>query len=323
MRDRAEELGIPLGLVNKAFQEQQGAIRERFARDQQALRTELQSFTEGNTFGVRLSQLNQQFAELRDRAEELGIPLREVNKAHSEAVLALGERVRAEANSLRLQLRQIGGEESVALQLALLDAQMRDLAKQAEELGVPLKLVTDAHRKAADAIRETHQQIIKDTLQQQDDLERQLRGQVRGIEGLFDNLIDPLKAVLANDNRIAPSGRIAQAQREFQETAALAKTGDVEAIRRLSGSASELQGLAQQYLGGGVQGSAIAREIEAALKASIGSLEQQRQETLASLPQVQRETMAELIRENKKDVQRVVDELEKVRKELETLRRAA
>ena len=51
----------------------------------------------------------------------------------------------------------------------------------------------------------------------------------------------------------------------------------------------------------------------------VGTLERQRDEALSSLPQVQRETTAEYIRNQVEQTDRIVEELEDLRRELAML----
>jgi hypothetical protein len=323
MRKQAEELGVPLRQVAEAEKAAAAAARQRFAAEQQNFRLQLRQTAGEEGLAIQLAFLNAEMEEAKLRAKELGIPIKLVTDAYGKAADALREQQQQQAQSLKLQLRQIAGEESVALSLALLDERMAALRKEAETLGVPLDLVTKAHQAAAAAIIQAQKDLIESTRKQEEELQGQLRDQVRGVQGLFANLIDPLKNALANDNRLSPLAQIQQARSQFNDLARQARGGDVEAIRQLAGSAENLRGLSTRFLGSGEQGAAIAREIEAALRSTVGTLEQQQRETLASLPAVQRETVAEMIREAKKDTADIIAELERVRRELATLRRAA
>jgi hypothetical protein len=300
----------------------QGRTGQEIAKDLSFADTYDQLTFTGNAYRKSVDDLNATYADAIREAQRLKLNTDALVASQQKQLDILAFQYQQERDGLVLQLRQIKGEQSLGLQLDLLNEQMQDLAQQAIELEVPLNLVTEAHEAAAQALIKAQQELIRSTEEQERALEGQLESQVRSVQDLFSNWIDPLREVIANDNTMSPLGQIAQARSRFRETAALAESGDLEGIEGLAGAASELQDLAGRYLG--AAGAAdIRREIEGRVGSQLDVLERQRDEALASIPQVQRETAASVIASNVENTNRIVEELRRLRYDLDAMRRAA
>ena len=173
MRDLAKaatEVGIPLSQVTKAHVAAANELKRVFAQQQRGVFEQILAARGDQSLGAQLHVLETQMRDLAKAATDVGIPLREVTKAHQ---LAAKELLRAFSQQQRGVFEQIaaaGGDQSLPIQLHVLDTQMRDLAKAAADVGLPLSLVAAAHRKAADAIREEFEARKRVLLAQVDEL---------------------------------------------------------------------------------------------------------------------------------------------------------
>lgn len=273
----------------------------------------------GTEFEGALRDLNDRFDETARRAHDLGLNEQALADARAKAVERLQtEKARQDRD---LDVSVLNAIEGDSLQSAVrsLDNGFAQLIDRMTDAGYSSESLA-----AAEAARVRQQdELVKQYGDQAKGLQSQLDQQVRGVQDYFEGLINPLKAVVANDNSLSPIGQIEQARKAFQETLGLAQGGDVKAIQELSGAAQSLQGLSSRYLGSGGLGADINREVTSGAGGIIATLQQQQTETLASLPQVQRETVAEQIRQSKEDTAAIVDELVRIRREFENLRQAA
>lgn len=273
----------------------------------------------GTEFEAALRDLNERFDETARRAHDLGLNEQALADARAKAVERLQtEKARQDRD---LDVSVLNAIEGDSLQSAVrsLDNGFAQLIDRMTDAGYSSESLA-----AAEAARVRQQdELVKQYGDQAKGLQEQLDQQVRGVQGYFEGLINPLKSIVANDNRLSPIGQIEQARKTFQETLGLAQGGDVKAIQELSGAAQNLQGLSSRYLGSGGLGADINREVTSGASGILSTLEQQRAETLASLPQVQRETVAEQIRQSKEDTAAIVDGLARILRGLENLRPAA
>ena len=187
-RFRGAAAGIPLEQVAAARQaaaqqlikaanelERQRAQQARGAYEQIAA-------ARGDTsLGTQLHILETQMGDLAHAAAEVGIPLSEVTKAHQMAAAAL---IRQRDQQMRVGLRadsQARGDTSLGTQLHVLDTQMRELAKAATDLGIPLSEVTKAHQMAAKELVRQNEQNVRGVYSQ--------LASVRGDQSLGSNCI--------------------------------------------------------------------------------------------------------------------------------------
>jgi hypothetical protein len=204
----------------------------------------------GDELDQQLSDLNRTFTDASRRAAKLGLDTNALAEAHRKAADEAIRQFQVEQRSLVFRLRQVGGDQSLGLQLEILNAEMQAFAEEAERLRLPLELVTDAHRKAAQQLVEDHARLVESTRQNAINLGRQLDATVRSAASFYDDLIRPLQDAVANDNA-SPIGQVAQERQRFFDLLGLAQGGDADATRELAGSASTLQGLLRQFGGSG------------------------------------------------------------------------
>ena len=265
-----------------------------------------------------MAAIKDQFNALTRSASDLGVPLREVEEAKKRASIQAWQEVYDAKQRVMVDIQAFGGGgDTLQGEQEAIRRRFLELQELAQDYGIGMHGLLDAFHNAA-------QNAIEAARDRADDLQRQVAQQVRGIGEIFVGYIEPLQALVANQNsRLSPLGQISRAREDFRQTLGLAETGDVAALRRLPQVAQALQGLSSQFLGSGGLGAEIAREIEGGATGLIADLQRQQAETLASLPQVQRETVAEQIRQAKADTAEIVEELRRLRSELANLRPAA
>ena len=324
----AIELGIGLDRVTAAHQAQANVLAFQYAQQQRSVAEQIAQARGDTSLPTQLHILETQMRALAQAAAAAGIPVEQVAAAHQAQAQALVVQRQQQQRNLVGQIAQAGGDDSLATQLYILETSMRDLAKAAADLDLPLSLVTRAHQLAADRIIDAQRELQEETKRQirEQELairqqERNIQGQVRGVENLFKGLIDPLKAVLANDNRLSPLGQITQARQQFRTLADQAQGGDLEAIQQLAGAASNLQSLAGKFLGSGGQGAEIAREIDRVLTSQVGALQQQQVDVMATLPDVMRETTASVVAVLQEQIGLLIEEQKRSRYEITKLQR--
>ena len=307
LRERAVELGVSLTLVTEAQARARAEATRQYEAQRVALQRELESVSPtGSALTLQLKEIDLRFADLRQRAQELGVALTLVDEAHARARAEAQRQYEERRSELLSQVENLG-TTGLAKTLQDIRDQFRDLRKELDAVGLSTVDLTLKQREA-------EKRAIEAAKRQAEDLERTVMSQQRGIRDFFQGLIEPLRA--ANQNALAPIGQIEGARQRFRETAALAQGGDVEAIQNLGARTQELMGLRQQYLSSGGLGADILREVTEVTQSVIGSLEQQQREAEANIPDVIRETTSEhirvLIEENKK----TLEELAAIRQEI-------
>lgn len=324
--DAAQHKAHELGLDEQALADARAKAVERLqiekARQDRDLEYTIQGALAADDLQRALLAANARFDQLVDQMKDAGYgqgSIDAVNAARTRAGEQIYEADRKMRQQFDRQLVDTLNNSQLGSTLSGIGQQFDDLAARAKDLGYSSESLAAIETARVRA----QQEAIKQYEQQAVDQQRQIEQQVRGVQGYFQGLIDPLKSVIANDNRLSPIGQISQARDSFRETLALAQGGDVEAIRALSSQAQTLKGLSGQYLGSGGLGGEIAAEVRRGLESVVGGLQDQERNALLSFPDVVRETTAEQIRVMIEQFDRLVDEQARTRRELENLRPAA
>lgn len=166
---RAKELGISTRGMGKALRESEKELYNQRNLERASLRLQLKAIIgSGNAsqeLAVAIAAIRLQFQGLREDAEALGVPLNLVRAAEraaikqaKEAAAQLHAQRQFERAGLQLQLRAIIGSGSASRELAVAIANIRlqfhGLRKDAEDLGVSLKLVAQAEKAAIQQAKE-------------------------------------------------------------------------------------------------------------------------------------------------------------------------
>jgi len=301
------------------------AARNSKARSVQDLQKDLGTAKEYDAFiyqgqqvDKQLKDLNAYYTDLTRRSKELGLGTKQLADAYERAAQKIKDADLQMRNSFNRQLSAIFNDSALEQALGGLDDQFDALAAKAKELGYNSEVL--AKIEAARA-REKEQALVA-AEQQANGLQQQIRGQYSNINSFYSGLIDPLQAVNQNAGGEGALAKINKARKEYEDTLALARQGDLEATQQLSGKAQSLEALRQQYLGSSGLGAEIAREVQSGTKEIIESLQSEQKEALASLPEVTRETTKEHIQALVDQTDRMIEELEKLRKEIALQRQA-
>lgn len=305
---------------------QQTAVANTKGRSAQEVLSDVQFAKEfdkitfaGTEFEAAMRDLNEQFDVTARRAHDLGLNEQALAEARAKAVEQLQTAKARQDRDLNVTVLNAIEGDSMQSALRALNNGFAQLVDRMTDAGYSSESLA-----AAEAARVRQQsELIKQYQGQADAQQQQLDQQVRGVQDYFEGLINPLKSIVANDNRLSPIGQIDQARKAFQETLGLAQGGDVQAIQELSGAAQNLQGLSSRYLGSGGLGADINREVASGAGGIIATLQQQQTETLASLPQVYRETVASQTAALVDEAQKTRESLDQIWRELRNIREMA
>ena len=157
LRRRAIELGEGIGQVDAAAARARAELIAQQAREAANLQRELQNMAPtGNILTRQLAEIDDQFIDLRKRAQELGVSLTLVSDAQVRARAAATREYENQQIELRRELENISPTGSqLELTLKEIDNRFIDLRTRAVELGVALSLVDSAHARAREnALRE-------------------------------------------------------------------------------------------------------------------------------------------------------------------------
>lgn len=280
---------------------------------------EFDAFTyKGQEVGKQLKELSIYYTDLARRSKELGLDTDKLAKSYADAAQKIKDADLQMRNSFNRQLDAIFNDSALSQTLAGLEDQFDALVTKAKELGYSTQVLG----RIEEARRREREQAIQAAEQQATSLRQQISGQYSNINGFFSGLIDPLQAVNQNAGGEGALAKITKARKDYEDTLTLAKQGDLEATQQLAGKAQTLEALRQQYLGSSGLGAEIAREVQSGTKEIIDNLQSEQKEALASLPEITRETTKEHIAALEEQTDRMVEELEKLRKDIALQRKA-
>lgn len=261
----------------------------------------------GNQYDQALKDLNQSYDQAIVQANKLKLDTAGLTAARARETAEI-ERQRDQATrGVRSQLAHLSGNDGLQQQLLDLDTQMRELAKAAADLGIPLDEVTKAHQDAAKKIVEAWQDNLNDLVRQQRDAAQGIVEAQRATVGAVDQFLDPIKQALGSQGigKGVYSGvaTTAGALDEFRAMLTAAQGGDVKALSGLTGAGQAAVQAARETYGSGAEFAAIYKEIEAGLKAEQGELEAKRDQVLREIGNFSEQTVDELIRLRKESLQ--------------------
>lgn len=200
---------------------------------------------------------------------------------------------------------------------------MRELAKTAADLGVPLEMVTEAHREAARRITEAYYENIEAMQAQQRGLQQSILDARRGAVGAVDQFLDPIKAALGSQGIgrgvYAWTVTTASAVDEFQALLGMAREGDASALSQLSGAGQAAVQAARQTYGAGTEFAKVFREIERGLQEQEGRLEAKRDQVMERVGAYTEQTVDELIRLRLELLAQQREDAERLERELRAL----
>jgi len=286
LRESARRLGVPLERVEAAYQLALEDLRK-------GVRDQLESFTDLGLSPVarELKHLHEQFDELRESAQLLGIPLSEVDAAWEAAL----EQQRQGVYDQLKPYEELG-LSPVARELARLDEQFAELRESAELLGIPLERVDAAYEAAI----EEQRRLLREQLRPFNELDlspaeaellhleeqfedmretAELLGMdlaevdeayAKAIEDFWDRVLDPIRELneslaLSDLSTLTPEERLAEAQARFDELKQRALAGDFEAIEQLPGAAQALLQEARGFYASGQGYQTIFDDVQAIL----------------------------------------------------------
>lgn len=305
----AAAVSIPLEHVYEAHRI---AAQELVRQNDQLVRSTSEQIaaTRGDrSLGTQLHVLETQMRELAKAAADAQIPLEHVYDAHRLAAEELRRQFSQRQRGVAEQIAAARGDDSLVTQLHVLETQMRELAKAASEVGIPLSEVTQAHEQAAQRLRDN---VVK----QLRDAEQQLADAQRGAFGTIDQYLDPLKQATGafgiGQGVYSSQATTQSGIAEFRRQLALAQGGDIAALQGLAGTGQSTLQAARAFGASGPEFAAIFREVNKGLLETQGVLEEKRLELIRQGLTYQRETLDEQIRTRVE----VVQELRLLRDEL-------
>ena len=299
---QGKELGISPANETQLWQARyraEQAARNRAKLDQDAFVLQLRGMgAASNDAGLQMAELQLDFKELALRAAELGIPLNLVNEAQARATQALQDQLVLQKQEVRDQIAAAGGgTTSLADQLRVLDVEMRQLARAAAGVGIPLSEVTAAHVKAAQRIRDEWAEMLADMQRQQRDATQGILEAQRGAAGAIDQFLNPFKEALSSrgigQGVYAGASLTESALKEFRETLKEARTGDTGALSSLVGIGQGAIAQARQTYGSTAAFAKVFGEVQPwPARAGWSRSSKRRDELLVQIGTYQRETVA-------------------------------
>ena len=281
------------------------------------------------TVDERFDALMNQFLELRKQTRALGGSLTDLTAIQKRATAAFLAQIEAEKRAIIAQAQQLTGRPlTFGQEWDALMAQFTELRKQARALGMDLGKLTDIQIEAQAHLRK-QQQATRDTM-------------LLSIVEPFKQLLEPLRAfskelTLGNMN---PLGQMEASRSEFERIAALARAGDVNAIRQLEAAGREYIGQMERF-GASPAGASAREEVKAVIDAVMANItEAQKQasrgvegaieaaskrevDTLNELIAVGRQTVAEIERLSGATVKNIPTQQSPARQAMEDFRRIA
>ncbi len=277
----------------------------------------------GNQFEQALQGLYETFRDATTEAEKLGLSTDGLTQAHIREFNEVNRQKEQAQRGVYEQIAAARGDNSLGTQLFMLETRMRELAKAAADLGIPLETVTEAQREAARRLTEVYYENIEAMQAQQRGLQQSILEARRGAVGAVDQYLDPIKAALGSQGigRGVYAGTVttASAVDEFRALLGMAREGDTSALSQLSGAGQAAVQAARQTYGAGTEFAAIFREIEAGLQSERGQLEAKRDALMQRLGDVQQETLDEQIRTRVEIVGQLKEQADRLERELRAL----
>ena len=159
---KARALGLEEGALTAA--RERATAQLQFTRDQDQRRFyEQTALLQGDgSLGTALHILETQMRDLAVAAQELGVPLARVTETHQLAAQQLYQQYSQGQRRFYEQNAAVHGDSSLPTQLHGLETQMRDLAQAAIALGIPLEVVYETHRIAAQRLVEANAELQRD-----------------------------------------------------------------------------------------------------------------------------------------------------------------
>ena len=274
----------------------------------------------GNQFDQALQGLYETFRNATTEAAKLGLSTEELRQAH---IREANEIIRQRDQATRGVYEQIAaarGDTSLRTQLFVLETQMRELAKAAEELGIPLELVTEAHEEAARRITENYDRMISDLRKQAANTDQSIIQAQRGVYGAVDQFLDPIKQALGpfgiGQGVYSPQATARGGLEQFREVLTRAQGGDTQALSSIVGIGQQTLQAARSFGASGAEFQAIFKEVNKGLLETQGQLEERRLKLQEQGISYQRETLDEIIRLRVEQVNELRELREQLRRDL-------
>ena len=274
----------------------------------------------GNQFDVALKDLYETFRNATTEAEKLGLSTDGLTQAHIREFNEVNRQKEQAQRGVYEQIAAVRGDNSLGTQLFMLETQMRELAKAAQDLGIPLELVTEAHEEAARRITENYDRMISDLRKQAANTDQSIIQAQRGAYGAVDQFLDPIKQALGpfgiGQGVYSPQAQAQGGLEQFREVLARAQGGDTQALSSIVGIGQQTLQAARSFGASGAEFQAIFKEVNKGLLETQGQLEERRLKLQEQGITYQRETLDEVIRLRVEQVNELRELREQLRRDL-------
>lgn len=274
----------------------------------------------GNQFDVALKDLYETFRNATTEATKLGLATDGLAQAHIREFNEVNRQKEQAQRGVYEQIAAARGDNSLGTQLFMLETQMRELAKAAQDLGIPLELVTEAHEEAARRITENYDRMISDLRKQAANTDQSIIQAQRGAYGAVDQFLDPIKQALGpfgiGQGVYSPAATAQGGLEQFREVLARAQGGDTQALSSIVGIGQQTLQAARSFGASGAEFQAIFKEVNKGLLETQGQLEERRMKLAEQGISYQRETLDEVIRLRVEQVQELRELREQLRRDL-------
>lgn len=276
----------------------------------------------GNDFDLALRDLQKSMEAARVQAHKLWLSVEEIDKSFAEGAAEIQRQRSQSVRGVYEQLAAAKGDNSLATQFFMLETQFRELAKAANDLGIPIEKVTEAHIAAAKRLRDSYREQLTATNQQ-------LTQAGRNAYGAIDQFLDPIKQALGpfgiGQGVYSPQATAEGGLKEFREVLARAQGGDTQALSSIVGIGQQTLQAARSFGASGAEFQAIFKEVNKGLLETQNQLEERRMKLQEQGITYQRETLDEVLRLRVATVRELQELREQLRRDLKIIaeRRAA
>lgn len=186
-------------------------------------------------------------ADIREVERDSKATVREIQRAGNAAINQYKRQVDAQINSINIAEQ--------AAQRALEDAQQAQQDALQENQDARMQALQDAQQEEQKALQKTHEAQMK-ALQDQLSTAQQL-------QQAYKQIADYAKSITVGDlSTLSPEQKLAEAQKQYEDTLAKARAGDAEAAAQYTQKADAYARLAQSYYGSGTQYDSVYRKIQ-------------------------------------------------------------
>lgn len=298
----AREAGVSTAGLTQAYNQQRAEIVKQ-------ARESIEAYTR-NESPIRqaMRENDDRWTEAMATARSIGAPTRSIDQAWTRENNEIREGV---FDQLRAFSR--GGLVGAFDDLRARFLELRDAAKS---VGAATEELNGAYQRQRREMEENAKAAVRDA-------ERGLVEQTRGLQGVFEGLIAPIKEALGpfgiGNGITAPKAQIEGGVELFRSTLEQARAGDVQAMQSLVGIGQQTIGAAREYGASGKDFQQVFGEVNRGLIEMQTRLQDQQQAAMRDLQAVGRETLNEIVALRREGIAGVRDDLENLRFELRQL----